>query len=46
VRPVNLFLTVENGRYSIEPDENEFKLRRKRKSFSLEQMLEIVDNEP
>jgi len=46
VRPVNLFLTVENGRYSIEPDENEFKLRRKRKSFSLEQMLEIADNEP
>ena len=30
VRPVNLFLTVENGRYSIEPVENEFKLRRKR----------------
>jgi bacillithiol synthase len=46
VKPVNLFLSVENGRYSIEPVENEFKLRRKRKSFSLEQLLEIVDNEP
>jgi bacillithiol biosynthesis cysteine-adding enzyme BshC len=43
---VNLFLTIENGRYSIEPVENEFKLRRKRKSFNLEQMLEIVENEP
>jgi len=46
VRPVNLFLTVDNGRYSIEPVENEFKLRRKRKSFSLEQLLEIAESEP
>ncbi len=46
VKPVNLFLRVDEGRYSIEPVENEFRLRRKRKSFSQEQLLELLENEP
>ncbi len=46
VKPVNLFLRVDEGRYSIEPVENEFRLRRKRRSFSQEQLLELLENEP
>jgi bacillithiol biosynthesis cysteine-adding enzyme BshC len=46
VRPVNLFLRVDDGRYSIEPVENEYRLRRKRKSFTQEQLLELLENEP
>jgi bacillithiol biosynthesis cysteine-adding enzyme BshC len=46
VKPVNLFLRVDEGRYSIEPVENEYRLRRKRKSFTQEQLLELLENEP
>ncbi len=46
VKPVNLFLRVDEGRYSIEPVDNEYRLRRKRKSFSQEQLLELLENEP
>lgn len=46
VKPVNLFLSADDGRFSIEPVENEFRLRRKRRSFSREQLLEIIENEP
>jgi len=46
VKPVNLFLMIDEGRYSIEPVDNEYRLRRKRKSFSQEQLLELLDNEP
>jgi len=46
VKPVNLFLRVDEGRYSIEPVENEYRLRRKRKSFTKEQLLELLENEP
>ena len=46
VKPVNLFLRVDEGRYSIEPVENEYRLRRKRKSFLQEQLLELLENEP
>jgi bacillithiol biosynthesis cysteine-adding enzyme BshC len=46
VKPVNLFLRVDEGRYSIEPADNEFKLRRKRKSFTQENLIDILENEP
>jgi len=46
VKPVNLFLRIDDGRHLIEPVENEFRLRRKRKSFSQEQLLELLENEP
>ena len=46
VKPVNLFLMVDEGRHSIEPVENEYRLRRKRKSFTQEQILELLENEP
>ncbi len=46
VKPVNLFLSLEDGRYSIEPVENDFRLKRKRKNFTLDQILEVVDTQP
>jgi bacillithiol biosynthesis cysteine-adding enzyme BshC len=46
VKPVNLFLRVDDGRFSIEPAENDFKLKRKRKSFTQDELLEILENEP
>jgi bacillithiol synthase len=46
VKPVNLFLRVDEGRHSIEPVDNEYKLRRKRKSFTKEQLLDLLECEP
>jgi bacillithiol biosynthesis cysteine-adding enzyme BshC len=46
VKPVNLFYSTDDGRYSIEPVENEFRLKRKRISFTQEELLEKVDKEP
>jgi bacillithiol biosynthesis cysteine-adding enzyme BshC len=43
---VNLFYTLEKGRYAIEPDDNIFKLRRKRKQFTTEEILLEVENNP
>lgn len=46
IKPVNLFYTLEKGRYLIEPDENIFKLKRKRKQFTFEEMLYEAENSP
>ncbi|HSP87489.1 MAG TPA: bacillithiol biosynthesis cysteine-adding enzyme BshC, partial [Ignavibacteriaceae bacterium] len=46
VRPVNLFYSTEGGRYLIEPVENEFRLRRKRKKFTQEEIINEIDNHP
>ena len=46
VKPVNLFLSLDDGRYSIEPVDNEYRLKRKRKSFTQDQLLELLENEP
>jgi len=46
VKPVNLFLNVDDARYSIEPVENQFRLKRKRKTFEREELLEIAETEP
>ncbi len=46
VRPVNLFYSNEDGRFLIEPVENEFRLRRKRKKFTLEEIINEIDNKP
>lgn len=46
VRPINLFRTEDDGRHLIEPVENEFRLRRKRKKFSEEELLNLIENEP
>jgi bacillithiol synthase len=46
VRPVNLFYSNQDGRFLIEPVENEFRLRRKRKRFSYDELIELADNKP
>ena len=46
VRPVNLFLNYEEGRFLIEPVENEFRLRGKRKKFTFEDLNSLIESEP
>jgi bacillithiol biosynthesis cysteine-adding enzyme BshC len=46
VRPVSLFYSTEDGRFLIEPVENEFRLRRKRKKFTQEEIIDEINNRP
>lgn len=46
IKPVNLFYSTDEGRYSIEPVDDVFRLKRKRIQFSNEELLEAVRNEP
>jgi bacillithiol synthase len=46
VRPINLFYSTAEGRYLIEPVENEYRLKRKRKKFSYEEITTLIENEP
>lgn len=46
IKPVNLFYSTDEGRYSIEPVDEVFRLKRKRIQFSNEELLEAVRNEP
>lgn len=46
VRPVNLFYNYADGRYLIEPVENEFKLRGKKKKFTFEELNSLIQQEP
>lgn len=46
IKPVNLFYSTDEGRYSIEPVDDTFRLRRKRKQFTREELLSAIKNEP
>ena len=46
VRPVNLFYSNDEGRFLIEPVENEFRLKRKRKKFTYDELIELINKEP
>ena len=47
VKPINLFLTDNNERLLIEPTETgEFRLKGKRKKFSKEEMLSLLESSP
>jgi bacillithiol biosynthesis cysteine-adding enzyme BshC len=46
IRPVNLFYNYDEGRYLIEPIENEFRLKGKRKKFTFEELINLIDSEP
>jgi bacillithiol biosynthesis cysteine-adding enzyme BshC len=46
VRAINLFYHTDEGRYLIEPVENEFRLKRKRKKFTLDELQNLIDSEP
>lgn len=43
VKPVNLFYHNDDGRYSVEPVDEIFKLRRKRKQFTKNEILEEIE---
>ncbi|MGD8778626.1 MAG: bacillithiol biosynthesis cysteine-adding enzyme BshC [Ignavibacteria bacterium] len=42
VKPINLFMSDDNGRYLIEPSENNYKLKGRRKSFTKDEILELL----
>lgn len=46
VKPVNLFYHTEEGRYSVEPVDDIYKLRRKRKQFTKDEILTEIENFP
>lgn len=46
VKPVNLFYHFDGGRYSIEPVDEIFKLKRKRKQFTKEEMINEINEHP
>jgi len=46
VQPVNLFFSTDDGRYAIEPVENEFRLKRKRRKFTFDELTGLVETEP
>lgn len=46
INPVNLFFSTDDGRYSIDPVDNDFRLKRKRKSFTRDELLDLIENEP
>ena len=46
VKPVNLFYHTDEGRYSVEPVEEIFKLRRKRKQFTKDEIIAEIENSP
>ncbi len=46
VKPVNLFYHTDDGRYSVEPVDEVFKLRRKRKQFTKDEILLEIENSP
>ncbi len=46
VRPINLFFHTDEGRYLIEPVENDFRLKRKRKKFTYDELQLLIEKEP
>ncbi len=46
VKPINLFFSDETGRHLIEPIEDEFRLKGKRKRITKEELLNFVEEKP
>jgi bacillithiol biosynthesis cysteine-adding enzyme BshC len=46
VRPINLFYNFDGGRYLIEPIENEYRLKGKRKKFTHDELIDLIEKEP
>jgi len=46
VRTINLFYNFDGGRYLIEPIENEYRLKGKRKKFTHDELIGLIENEP
>lgn len=46
IKPINIFLQEDEGRFLIEPVDDEFRLKGKRKKFSKDFLLNILKEEP
>ncbi len=46
VRPVNLKMTYKKGLFAVEPEENGFRLKRRKQRFSKEELLQLVNEQP
>ncbi len=46
IRPLNLFYSNEDGRYLLEPVENDFRLKRKRRKFTFEEIISEINHQP
>ncbi|MBN2572458.1 MAG: bacillithiol biosynthesis cysteine-adding enzyme BshC [Ignavibacteriales bacterium] len=46
INPVNLFYSDEEGRFLIEPVDDEFRLRNRRKRFSKQDILDNIETHP
>lgn len=46
VKPINIFLIDDSKRFLIEPDENGYKLKNRRKKFSKEEILNLLYQQP
>ncbi|MFA6598932.1 MAG: bacillithiol biosynthesis cysteine-adding enzyme BshC [Ignavibacteriaceae bacterium] len=46
VRPINLFMNYEKGRYAIEPVDDYFRLKHKRVKFTQEDLLKFISDSP
>jgi bacillithiol biosynthesis cysteine-adding enzyme BshC len=46
IKPINLFMSDDSGRNLIEPIEDEFRLKGKRKRITKEELLNKIENEP
>ena len=46
IKPINLFMADETGRHLIEPVEDGYRLKGKRKRISRDELLQILENEP
>jgi bacillithiol synthase len=45
-RPVNLFMFYNNGRYALEPHQDGFSLKGTRKTFSLNDLINLLNTDP
>lgn len=46
VRPVNLFYNTDGGRFLLDPVDNEFRLHKRRKRFSYDELMNLIETEP
>ncbi len=44
IKPINLFYVEDGGRYLIEPSGNDFRLKGKRKKFTIDQLIAEIDS--
>ncbi len=46
IKPINLFMSDDTGRHLIEPIEDEYRLKGKRKRISEDEILELIETNP